>query len=84
MKIEKGILVPNDRSAQLIRSQDLEEKYFDVGMFYFCKTSAMIAEGTLTPVKTAGYIINEMECQDIDTLADWEMAELKYSTLRGR
>lgn len=83
MKIEKGILVPNDRSAQLIRSQDLEEKYFDVGMFYFCKTSAMIAEGTLTPVKTSGYIINEMECQDIDTLADWEMAELKYSMLRG-
>ena len=84
MQIEKGMLVPNDRSAQLIRSQDLEAKYFDAGMFYFCKTSTMIAEQTLTPVKTIGYIISEMECQDIDTPTDWEMAELKYSSLRGR
>ena len=38
MKIENGLLVPNDRNLQNMRSQDIEPKYFDVGMFYFCKT----------------------------------------------
>ena len=40
MKInEQGVLIPNDRAAQNKRSQDLEPKYYDVGMFYFCKTA---------------------------------------------
>jgi N-acylneuraminate cytidylyltransferase len=84
MKIEDGILVPNDRKAQLIRSQDLTPKYFDAGMFYFIKTDVMLREKTLTPVKTMAYIMNEMEIQDIDTLDDWELAELKYQILKER
>ena len=35
MKFENNRLIPNDREAQNIRSQDLTPKYFDVGMFYF-------------------------------------------------
>ena len=31
-----------------------------------------------------GYIINEEECQDIDTLEDWKMAELKFGILGGK
>lgn len=84
MKIEGGILVPNDRKAQLIRSQDLTPKYFDAGMFYFIKTDVMLREKTLTPVKTMAYIMNEIEIQDIDTLDDWELAELKYQILKER
>jgi N-acylneuraminate cytidylyltransferase len=82
MKIEDGILVPNDRKAQLIRSQDLTQKYFDVGMFYFIKTEIFLREKTLTPVNTMGYVMGENEIQDIDTLDDWNMAELKYRILR--
>jgi N-acylneuraminate cytidylyltransferase len=78
MKIENGLLVPNDREAQLIRSQDLIPKYFDVGMFYMIKTSIMLQEKSLTPAKTIAYIMNEQEVQDIDTIDDWAMAELKY------
>jgi N-acylneuraminate cytidylyltransferase len=83
MKIENGILVPNDRSAQLIRSQDLTPKYFDVGMFYIIKTAVLLREKTLTPVKTIGYIMDEQEVQDIDTMDDWNMAELKYKIIKG-
>ena len=83
MKIENGILVPNDKKAQLIRSQDLIPKYYDVGMFYFLNTKIMLSEKTITPNKTLGYIIDELECQDIDTLEDWKSAELKYKILRG-
>lgn len=82
MKIENGILVPNDREAQNIRSQDLEPKYFDVGMFYFLKTDAMMAEKTLVLKKTIPYVMAETEIQDIDTEEDWKMAELKYKLFR--
>lgn len=81
MKIENGFLIPNDREAQKIRSQDLTPKYYDVGMFYFCKTDVMLSEKTLVPQKTSAYIIDEAECQDIDTLDDWKMAEFKYKLL---
>lgn len=82
MKIENGLLVPNDRKAILIRSQDLSPQYFDAGMFYFIKTSALLKYKTLTPVNTMGYIMNEKEIQDIDTPDDWTMAEMKYKVLK--
>jgi len=84
MKIEDGILVPNDRKAQLIRSQDLTPKYFDAGMFYMIKTEALFKEKSLTPVKTMAYVIDEREVQDIDTIDDWKMAELKYKLIMGQ
>ena len=82
MKIEDGLLVPNDRNAQSIRSQDLEPKFFDVGMFYMIKTDALFREKTLIPTKTMAYIIPEQEVQDIDTMDDWKMAELKYKLIK--
>ena len=78
MNIENGILVPNDRKAQLIRSQDLMPKYFDAGMFYMIRTAALLKEKSLTPPKTLAFIMDEKEVQDIDTEEDWAMAELKY------
>jgi len=78
MIIENGILVPNNINAMLIRSQDLIPKYFDVGMFYLIKTTVLLEEKTLIPKKTMAYIMNEKEVQDVDTIDDWTMAELKY------
>ncbi|MDR2692961.1 MAG: pseudaminic acid cytidylyltransferase [Chitinispirillales bacterium] len=83
MKIENGILVPNDRKALLIRSQDIVPKYFDAGMFYIIKTTAFLTEKTLVPAKTMAYIMHEREVQDIDTADDWKTAELKYKLLKG-
>jgi len=78
MRIENGILVPNDREAQNIRSQDIEPKYFDAGMFYFYKTQVAIEETGLNPKGTVAYIVDRLQCQDIDTMDDWEIAEAKY------
>lgn len=83
MKIENDLLIPNDREAQNMRSQDIEPKYFDVGMFYFCKTEKLYEHNSLVPDKTAAYIISESECQDIDTPEDWAIAEMKYKVLYG-
>jgi N-acylneuraminate cytidylyltransferase len=82
MKIENGLLVPNDRKAILIRSQDLTPQYFDAGMFYFIKTSVLLSQKTLTPSNTVGFIMDEKEIQDIDTMSDWNMAEIKYRILQ--
>ena len=82
MKIDDGLLVPNDRKAQFIRSQDLEPKFFDAGMFYMVRCAALFREKTLLPVKTMAYIMNEREVQDIDTIDDWKMAELKYKLIK--
>ena len=81
MKLEAGALIPNDRDAQNMRSQDIEPKYFDAGMFYFCKTDLLLEYKCLVPPNTLGYVIEESECQDIDTNEDWAMAELKYKFL---
>ena len=56
------------------RSQDLEIAYFDSGMFYW-----MDFEKALIGASKYAFEISEMEAQDIDTLEDWKMAELKYS-----
>lgn len=81
MNIENGNLVPDNRAKQQIRSQDLTPKYYDAGMFYIMKTSALLKEKTLTPINTIAYIMDEREVQDIDTQSDWEMAEIKYRVL---
>lgn len=83
MKIENDLLIPNDREAQNIRSQDIKPKYYDVGMFYFCRVNNMYEHNSLTPDNLTAYVINECECQDIDTPDDWKMAEMKYKVMYG-
>ena len=81
MKIENNTLIPYNRDTQNIRSQDIEKKYFDCGMFYFCKTNSIYENNSLLPTKSAPYIISNLEMQDIDTEEDWKMAEIKYKII---
>ena len=83
MRLNNGLLIPDSPEKLTIRSQDLQKAYFDVGMFYYCQTEVMLREKTLVPKNTAGYVIEESECQDIDTPDDWKMAELKYKLLHA-
>lgn len=83
MVIRDGLIKEYDSEATRIRSQDLEPKYYDVGMFYYVRTDSMLQYKSLHPPKTAPYIINEFECQDIDTENDWKIAEMKYRFLHN-
>ena len=83
MKIENGKLIPFDKAAQQIRSQDLTPKYFDVGMFYFNSADCFYHPENHQTDMTVPYIISESECQDIDTPEDWKMAELKYKVMHN-
>lgn len=83
MKIEGAFLSAFDIEAQKIRSQDLSPKYFDAGMFYFYKTDVFLTKRTTLFPNTLPLVIDEMECQDIDTIEDWKNAEIKYRILHG-
>ena len=63
------------------RSQDLEPIYHDCGQFYMCKTDLFLEKHTLILPITKPYELPEEEVQDIDTIADWEIAEGKYAVL---
>lgn len=64
------------------RTQDLEKVYHDAGQFYFVKTDALIQEKTVWCKRTAPLILSELEVQDLDTLTDWQLAEMKYKLLK--
>jgi len=78
MTIEEGRIVHYDVQVKNVRSQDLIPKYHDVGMFYFTTVHSLQTTKSLLPEGTRAFIIDEMQCQDIDNEADWKMAELKY------
>ena len=63
------------------RTQDLEKVYHDAGQFYFVKTNTLIEEKTVWCKHTAPLVISELEVQDLDTLTDWQLAEMKYELL---
>lgn len=68
----------------LVRSQDLPEFYHDAGQFYwvnvneFRKSKALVMQGT-RPV-----ILPRKRVQDIDTIEDWENAELMAKVLLAK
>ncbi len=65
----------------LSRSQDLEEAYQDAGQFYWSKLNKksdeiMFGKDSI-PIILPRYLV-----QDIDTLEDWQRAELMYEVLQ--
>ncbi len=58
------------------RTQDFEETFHDVGMFYFWRLP-LVENPRISP-----FILDERFVQDIDTLDDWKMAEMKYKIMK--
>jgi len=61
------------------RSQDLEPAYHDSGMFYWMKFDKQ-----LESANKFGFEIPQLQAQDIDTMEDWELAELKYCLMQSK
>ncbi|TGM89525.1 pseudaminic acid cytidylyltransferase [Leptospira levettii] len=64
-----------------IRTQDLQVTYHDAGQFYFFKTESLKKYKTMWCPKVNGLELKEIEAQDIDTIDDWKLAELKFQLL---
>ena len=66
------------------RSQDIEPMYHDCGQFYCFKPDVFLKKRKLITEKTKAIIIPEQEMQDIDTLDDWAIAEIKYKRIKAQ
>ena len=87
---QRAMLVRNERLVfgqpeyMDSRSQDLEPHYHDVGQFYIFRTEAFRKNRKLMLGNILPLVVPETEVQDIDTLTDWEIAEIKYRRLAER
>jgi len=88
--VQRGFFVFENKEIGLIdpesinkRSQDLAETYHDAGAFYLLKPQEFLKTGSLWKGKIGAYILPELQSQDIDTLEDWKLAELKHEYLQS-
>lgn len=65
------------------RSQDLEKQYHDAGQFYIYNVKKLFEKKGIIEDDFAPIILPEISVQDIDTLEDWRIAELKYELLKN-
>jgi len=63
------------------RSQDLEEAYQDAGQFYWTKIG-QVSNEVIFGKDSIPIILPRFLVQDIDTLEDWERAELMYKVIK--
>jgi len=82
--IQRALKIEDDKLSMIHpenyvkRSQDLMPTYHDSGQFYWMSTKEFYLQKTLFSKNAGAIILSEMEVQDIDTIEDWEVAEMKY------
>jgi len=65
----------------MTRSQDLEEAYQDAGQFYWTKVD-QISDEIMFGKDSIPIILPRHLVQDIDTLEDWQRAEIMYKVIQ--
>jgi len=63
------------------RSQDLQAAYHDAGQLFWITRDAFFRERSVFVDNIGAIEVPEREVQDIDTMEDWRLAELKYRLL---
>jgi pseudaminic acid cytidylyltransferase len=79
---EHGCIVRQNSASLTKRSQEHQKFYHDAGQIYAFKGSDVTSRNTLTGPNCKAIILERLECQDIDTLDDWFLAEVKYELIR--
>jgi pseudaminic acid cytidylyltransferase len=86
--IQRAIKINNDEVTMfypknfMTRSQDLEEAYHDAGQFYWGTSQAFLEDEIMFSEKSIPIILPRHLVQDIDTLEDWQRAELMFKALK--
>ena len=68
-----------NKKYQNTRTQDLKPKFYDVGQFYLAKKEIWT---NLKKRKNVGVEISPYGCMDIDTMDDWNYAEILHKKMR--
>lgn len=64
-----------------VRSQDVESIYHDAGQFFWAKSKEFIDKDGLFSDNNGAIVLSNLEVQDIDSIEDWKIAEIKYNLL---
>jgi pseudaminic acid cytidylyltransferase len=78
----RGQLAPVHPEYELLRTQDLEPAYFDAGQFYWGSREAWLRNDRIHS-SGAGLVIPGWRVVDIDTMDDWERAELLLRSVQN-
>lgn len=70
-----------DPSQFNTRSQDLEQAWHDAGQFYWGRAEAWLSKKILFGPHSAPVILPRHRVQDIDTLEDWNYAEMMHRVI---
>ena len=65
------------------RSQDLEETYHDAGQFYWGRSETFLNNTVMYSPASIPVVLPRHLVQDIDTLEDWQRAELMFAALKA-
>jgi N-acylneuraminate cytidylyltransferase len=66
---------------RMTRSQDLEPAYHDAGQFYWGTALAFLEDMPVFAPHSIGVVLPRHLVQDIDTLEDWDQAELMFRAI---
>ncbi len=80
--IENGRLKPKWPENMQKRSQDLEALYHDCGQFYCLNVESFRQQRAIWMKHVVPFVQDEKTVQDIDTLEDWEIAQMKYQLMK--
>ena len=83
LKVEEGkasMIWPENLTK---RSQDLPPAFHDAGQFYWFRANSFKKQQSLFTDNSGAYELDELYVQDIDSLTDWKLAELKYKLLHN-
>ena len=87
--IWRGVEISEEGKTKMVwpeylnsRSQDLQKIYHDAGQWYWFNTDYM--NGWAWPDNTGSIVLSEAEVQDIDTITDWKLAEMKFKLLHEK
>ena len=81
--IEDGVTHLKWPQYRTARSQDLEPFYHDCGQFYCLRVDSFLKQRQIFMEHMVSIEMPESQVQDIDTLEDWKIAELKYKLMQN-
>lgn len=89
--VQRALLLNKNRKVEMLfpehytsRSQDLTETFHDAGCMYFATTDVWRKNEIIFGAQSSGFCVPRFMVQDIDTLEDWENAELLYNLIKDQ
>lgn len=81
MNCDTGLLTMKDPSQYAIRTQDLDQFYYDAGQFYWAPSNVWMRNGNIFE-GSLPIVLPSWRVQDIDTHDDWLRAQLIFNVMR--